>query len=125
MASQVVAVTEGLVAVATNKRCFSFVFLLYNRHWRPYTSSTGHIVLEEIGRAGRRLLVYLDGQDGLLVNLFGSCIKKWQQAVLGHLVLVVEGFIGLLSKQTHRNKYLAGKINGNVSDADTAQTHNS
>ncbi len=47
------------------------------------------------------LLVYLDGQDRLLVNLFSSCIEKGQQAVLGHLVLVVEGFIGLLLKQTH------------------------
>lgn len=121
MAPQVVAVAEGLVAVATNERCFSFVLLLYNRHWWPYTSSTGHIVLEEIGGTGRRLLVYLDGQDGLLVNLFSSCVKKWQQAVLGHLVLVVEGFIGLLSKQIHTNKYLAGKMYNNVSDTDTAQ----
>jgi len=59
------------------------------------------MVFEEISSAGRGLLVYLDGQDRLLVNLFSSCIQKWQQAVLGHLVLVVEGFIGLLMKQTH------------------------
>lgn len=101
MPSQVVAVTEGLVAVATDERCFAFVFLLYHRHWWPCASSTGHIVFEEIQSAGRGLLVYLDRKDRLLVNLFSSCIKKWQQAVLGHLVLVVEGFIGLLMKQTN------------------------
>lgn len=32
MASQVVAVAEGLVAVATDERRFAFVFLLYDRH---------------------------------------------------------------------------------------------
>lgn len=101
MTTQVVAVTEGLVAIAADERCFAFVFLLYDRHWWPWTSPTGHIVFEEIGSAGRGLLVYLDGQDRLLVNLFSSCIKKRQQAVLCHLVLVVEGFIGLLMKQTN------------------------
>ncbi len=108
MTSQVVAVTEGLVAVAADERCFAFVFLLYHRHWWPSASSAGHMVFEEISSAGRGLLVYVDGQDRLLVNLFSSCIKKWQQAVLGHLVLVVEGFIGLLMTQTHtyRDKYL-------------------
>lgn len=104
MAPQVVAVTEGLVAVATDERGFALVFLLYHRHWRPRTSSACHIIFEEISSTGRWLLVYLDGQDRLLVNLFSSCIEKWQQAVLGHLVLVVEGFICLLMKQTHMYK---------------------
>lgn len=102
MASQVVTVTEGLVAVAADERCFAFVFLLYDRHWWPCTSPAGHIVFEEISSAGRGLLVYLDGQDRLLINLISSCIKKWQQAVLGHLVLVVEGFICLLMNK-HTN----------------------
>lgn len=102
MAPQVVAVTESLVAVAADERCFAFVFLLYDRHWWPRTSPAGHIVFEEIGSAGRGLLVYLDGQDRLLVNLLSSCIKQWQQAVLGHLVLVVEGFICLLMSEQHK-----------------------
>lgn len=102
MPSQMVAVTEGLVAVAADERCFTFVFLLYDRHWWPATSPAGHIVFEEISRTGRGLLVYLDGQNRLLVNLFSSCIKKWQQAVLGNLVLVVEGFICLLMNK-HTN----------------------
>lgn len=77
MTAQVVTVAEGLVAVATYKRCFAFVFLLYHRHWWPLTSSTCHIVFEVISNAGRWLLVYLDGQDRLLVNLFISCIEEW------------------------------------------------
>ena len=108
MASQVVAVTEGLVTVATDERRLAFVFLLYHRHWRPSASSTGHIVLEEIQSTGRGLLIYMDGKDRLLVNLFRSCVKKWQQAVLGHLVLVVEGFIGLLMKQTYKQRLMFG-----------------
>lgn len=96
MAPEMVAVTEGLVAVAAHKRCFAFVLLLYDRHWLPHSSPAGHIVFEEIGSAGRRLLVYLDGQDRFLVNWFVSSIEERQQAVLGHLVLVVKGFICLL-----------------------------
>lgn len=48
-------------------------------------------------------MLYLDWKDRLLVNMFIPCIEKWQQAVLGHLVLVVEGFISLLKNkaQTH------------------------
>lgn len=57
MAPQVVAVAEGLVAVATDERCLAFVFLLYDRHWRTLASSAGHIVFEEIGGTGRGLLV--------------------------------------------------------------------
>lgn len=57
MAPQVVAVAEGLVAVATDERCLAFVFLLYDRHWRTLASSTGHIVFEEICGTGRGLLV--------------------------------------------------------------------
>lgn len=98
-----VAVTEGLVAVAAHKRCFAFVLLLYDGHWWPCTSPAGHIVFEEIGSAGRRLLVYLDGQDRFLVNWFVSSIEERQQAVLGHLVLVVKGFIRLLGNK-RKNK---------------------
>lgn len=105
MASQMVTVAEGLVTVATDERCFAFMFLLYHRHWWPWTSSAGHIVFKEISSTGRWFMVYLDWQDRLLINLFRSSIKKWQQAVLGHLVLVVEGFIGLLMKQTHTNVF--------------------
>ncbi|TNN86796.1 hypothetical protein EYF80_002979 [Liparis tanakae] len=65
------------------------------RHRHPAAPSAGHIVFEQIGGAGRGLVVYMDGQDGLL---------KRQQAVLGHVVLVVEGFIGLLMKQTHMRR---------------------
>lgn len=96
VAPQMVTVTESLVAIATNKRCFAFVLLLYDWHWWSHTSPAGHIVFEEIGGAGRRLLVYLDGQDRFLVNWFVSSIEERQQAVLGHLVLVVKGFIRLL-----------------------------
>lgn len=98
-----VAVTEGLVAVAAHKRCFAFVLLLYDGHRWPRTSPAGHIVFEEIGSAGRRLLVYLDGQDRFLVNWFVSSIEERQQAVLGHLVLVVKGFIRLLGNK-RKNK---------------------
>lgn len=104
MAPQMVAVTEGLVAVTAHKRCFAFVLLLYDRHWWPCTSPAGHIVFKEIGSTGRRLLVYLDGQDRFLVNWFISSIEERQQAVLGHLVLVVQGFIRLLGNTTFKNQ---------------------
>lgn len=94
MTPQVVAVSKGFIAVAAHKRCLSFMFLLYYRHWGPQPT-TGHIV----SCTGRRLLLYLDGKDRFLVNRFSSSIKKWQQAVLCHLVLVVEGFIGLLKEK--------------------------
>ena len=71
VASQVVAVTESLVAVAADKRGFAFVFLLDHRHWWPCTSA-GHIIFEEIRSTGGWLMVKLDGQDRLLVNLFCS-----------------------------------------------------
>lgn len=103
MAPQVVAVAEGLVAVAADERCFAFVLLLYDRHRRPRTSPAGHIVFEQVSSAGRGLLVYLNGQDRLLVNLFSSSIEKWQQAVLSHLVLVVKGFICLLINEHNTN----------------------
>lgn len=103
MTPQVITVSESLVAVATNKRCFTFMLLLYHRSWRPRTPSAGYVVFEEISSIGWRLLVYLDGQNRLLVNLFSACIKKRQQAVLGNLVLVVEGFIGLLLGHKHLN----------------------
>lgn len=94
MPPQVVAVSKGFVAVAADKRCLSFMFLLYYRHWWPH-STTVHIVRY----TGRRLLVYLDGEDRFLINRFSSSVKKWQQTVLCHLVLVVEGFIGLLKEK--------------------------
>lgn len=102
VASQVVAVSEGLVTVTTDERRFAFVFLLNHRHQWPLTSSTGHIVFQEFSSTDGGFLVHLDRQDRLLVNLLCSSIEKWQQAILGHLVLVVEGFIGLLKTQnTH------------------------
>lgn len=106
MAPQMVAVTEGLVAVTTHKRCFAFVLLLYDRQWWPRTSPADHIVFEEIANTGRRLLVYLDGQDRFLVNWFISSVEERQQAVLGHLVLVVQGFICLLGNTTFKNQLL-------------------
>lgn len=57
MASQVVAVTEGLVTVSTDKRRFAFVLLLYYRHRRPLSCSAGHIVFEEFSGTDRWLLV--------------------------------------------------------------------
>lgn len=102
MASQVVAVSKGLVTVTADERRFAFVFLLYHRHRRSLTSSAGHIVFQEFSSTDRWFLVYLDRQDRFLVHLLCSSIKKWQQAILGHLVLVVEGFICLLNKQTKR-----------------------
>lgn len=98
MAPQVVAVAEGLIAVAADERRLALVFLLDHGHRWPAASSAGHVIFQEIGGAGRWLLIYLDRQDRFLVDLFGSCVEKRQQAVLGHLVLVVEGFIGLLMK---------------------------
>lgn len=105
VAPQVVAVAEGLVAVAADKRRFALVLLLDHRHRRAPASPAGHIVFEEIRGAGGGLVVYVDGQDGLLVDLFGSRVKQWQQVVLGHMVLVVEGFVGLLMKPTHTRQY--------------------
>lgn len=61
MASQVVTVTEGLITVSADERCFAFVLLLYYRHGWPLSCSTGHIVFEEFSRTDRGLLVYLDG----------------------------------------------------------------
>lgn len=94
MAPQVVAVSKGFVAVAAHKRCLSFMFFLYYRHRGPH-SATGYIV----GRTGRWLLLYLDRKDRFLVNRFSPGVKKWQQAVLCHLVLVVQGFISLLKEK--------------------------
>lgn len=91
-----VTVSKGFVAVAAHERCLSFMFLLYYRHRRPHATS-GHIVR----RTRRLLLLYLDGKDRFLVNRFSAGVKKWQQAVLCHLVLVVEGFIGLLKEHKH------------------------
>lgn len=99
-----VAVAEGLAAVPAHKRCFAFVLLLYDRHRWPGTSPAGHIVFEEIGSTRRRLLVYLDGQDRFLVNWFISSVEERQQAVLGHLVLVVQGFICLLGNTKRKIK---------------------
>lgn len=119
MASQMVAVTEGLVAVTAHKRCFAFVLLLYDRHRWPGTSPAGHIVFEEIGSTGRRLLVYLDGQDGFLVNWFISSVEERQQAALGHLVLVVQGFICLLENTTFKNQRRICDLSGLERTQDT------
>lgn len=94
MAPQVVAISKGFIAVTAHKRCLSFMLFLYYRHRGPH-SATAHIV----GHIGRRLLVYLDGKDRFLVNRFSPSVKKWQQAVLCHLVLVVQGFISLLKEK--------------------------
>lgn len=100
VAAQVVAVAEGLVAVATDEGRLAALLLLHHRHG-PVSAATaaGHVVLEELGGANRRLPVHLDGQDGLLVDGLGPGVEQRQQAVLGHLVLVMEGFIGLLQTQ--------------------------
>lgn len=113
--SQVVAVSEGLVAVAAGKRRFAFGFLLhYGHRWSDAASSTTmapstsdtrrttHAVLEEVGGDHRGLLVERDGHDGLLVMRLGAGVQQWQQTVWAHLVLVVQGIIGLLEA---RNRF--------------------
>lgn len=113
MPSQVVAVTKGLVAVATNERRLGFVLLLHDRHGTPTTSASpstspcpaGHIILQEFSCTDRGFLVQRDGHNGLLVLWLGHRVQQRQQAVRGHLMLVVEGFIGLLmgGKKTQKD----------------------
>lgn len=60
VASQVVAVTESFVAVATYKWCFGFVFFLHHRHWWLWTS-THQVIFEDIRSIGRGFLFHLNG----------------------------------------------------------------
>lgn len=110
--SQVVAVSEGFVAVAADKWSFAFGFFLYNGHWcsdattstamTPSTASssctrpTTHAILQEVRGAHGRLLIEQDGHDGLLVLRLGAGVQQRQQAIWAHMVLVVQGIIGLL-----------------------------
>lgn len=110
--SQMVAVSEGLVAVAADKRRFAFGFLLHDGHWCSDTTAASsatmaasapssarpaaHAVLKEVGGAHWGLLIERDGHDGLLVLRLGAGIQQRQQAVRAHLVLMVQCIIGLL-----------------------------
>lgn len=108
--SKVVAVSEGLVAVAADKWRFAFGFFLHYGHWcanaaastmTPSSSpcQVAHAVLEDVGGAHRRLLIQWDGHDGLLVLRLGAGVQQWQQAVWAHRMLVVQGVIGLLETE--------------------------
>lgn len=102
MPPQVVAVPEGLVAVAADEGRLGFGLLLDYSDGGPSTASTsspspaGHIVLEEFGGTYWGLLVQGNGQHWLLIRWLSSRVKEWQEAVSGHLVLVMQGLIGLL-----------------------------
>lgn len=112
--SQVVAVSEGLVAVAADERRFAFGFFLHYGHrssdatssaaMTPSTPSSAgpcpatHAVLQEVRGAHWGLLIKRDWHDGLLVLWLGAGVQQRQQAVWAHLVLVVQGVIGLLEE---------------------------
>lgn len=57
VAPQVVAVAEGLVAVAAHEGRLALVLLLDDGHWWPPTAPASHIVLKQVGGAGWGLLV--------------------------------------------------------------------
>lgn len=108
-----VAVTEGLVAVAADEWRLALVLFLDHDHRTapssiPTPSSpcpAGYIVLEELGCADRGLVVQRNGHHRLLVLWLR--VQQWQQAVWGHLVLVVKGFISLLERE---NRTGAGRL---------------
>lgn len=113
MPPQVVAVAEGLVAVATDERRFAFGFFLHYRHgWSNATTTTmapsatrptTHAVLEEV-RAHWGLLVQRDRHDRFLVLRLIAGIEQRQQAVRAHLVLVVQSIIGLLKAKNKKSR---------------------
>lgn len=101
MPAKVVAVTEGLVAVAADERRFAFVlFFDYNHSTTIATRTTSStrpaddVVFEEVCGADGGLVVQWNGHHRLLVLRLR--VQQRQQAVWGHLVLVVKGFISLL-----------------------------
>ncbi len=102
VSAEVVAVAEGLVAVAADERRLALVLFLDHGHWT--TSSgiatpssprpAGYVVLEKLSNADGGLVVQRNGHHRLLVLRLR--VQQWQQAVRGHMVLVVKGFISLL-----------------------------
>lgn len=57
VAPQVVAVAEGLVAVSAHEGGLALVLFLDDGHRWPPAAPAAHIVLEQVGSAGRGLLV--------------------------------------------------------------------
>lgn len=60
------------------------------------TRPTAHAVLQEVCGDHWGLLIEQDGHDGLLVLRLSAGVQQRQQAVRAHMVLVVQGIIGLL-----------------------------
>lgn len=110
---QVVAVPEGLVAVAAYEGRFRLGLLLYDHlpasatSTAPSSRTAGHAVLEEVGRNDRGLLVENDGKNRLLILRLIARVEQGQEAVL---MLVVEGFIGLLKKEKKKHFHLSSRI---------------
>lgn len=104
-----VAVPEGFVAVAAYEGCFRLGLFLYDHlpaSAAPSSRTAGHTVLEEVGRNNRGLLVERDGKNRFLILRLIARVEQWQEAVLGDLMLVVEGFIGLLKKEKKQLLFL-------------------
>ncbi len=100
MPPEVVTVPKGLVAVAAYEGSLWLGFLLYyyltttaSATSSPSARPTAHVVFEEVSRTDWGFLVEQDGKNRLLILRLS--VEQRQQAVLV-LVLVVEGFIGLL-----------------------------
>ncbi len=98
MSPEVVTVPKGLVAVAAYEGSLWLGFLLY--YYLTTTAATtsspsahpaSHVVFEEVSRTDWGFLVEQDGKNRLLILRLR--VEQRQQAIL---VLVVEGFIGLL-----------------------------
>lgn len=103
MPPEVVAVPKGLVTVAAYEGRLRLGLLLYNHRTTATTTSSAsspstrpaaHVVFEEVSRTDWGLLVERDGKNRLLIQRLR--VEQRQKAVLRDLMLVVEGFIGLL-----------------------------
>lgn len=100
VSAEVVAVAEGLVAVAADEGRFAFVLFFDYNHWTSIAATTSstcpadNVVFEEVCSADGGFVVQGNGHHRLLVLRLR--VQQRQQAVWGHLVLVVKGFISLL-----------------------------
>lgn len=96
---EVVAVPKGLVTVAAYEGRLRLGLLLYNHRTTAAAATSSarpatHVVFEEVSRTDWGLLVERDGKNRLLIQRLR--VEQRQKAVLRDLMLVVEGFIGLL-----------------------------
>lgn len=99
---EVVAVPKGLVTVAAYEGRLRLGLLFYNHRTTAAASSASspsacpaaHVVFEEVSRTDWGLLVERDGKNRFLIQWLR--VEQRQKAVLRDLMLVVEGFIGLL-----------------------------